>query len=471
MRNLSILIAEDMLHERLIIETKLKEIFDDVLELEFTSVETAEIAVNQVKVKSIDIAILDIDFSHSSKSKGMSGLEASLKIKNICPDIYTVVVSSNEEESVMLSAVEKHGVDWYLRRSNISFEELAWQCKQAFLAKLHKKSLLVEEKYRFLTESERCKKILRRVDAILPQQNTLIYGETGTGKELIARRIHANAKAFNKIRPLKILDCSSLSPQLFESEVFGHKKGSFTGAMSDKAGILQLVNGGDFFLDEIHNIPINLQQKLLRVLNDGIFSPIGSNEEIKSTFRVIAATNIPIDKAIADGKLLPDFKARIDKIRVELLPLRERQEDIPLLVKTYLERARHIDKEFTQEAFQHLKSLLWPGNIRELNSFVENAMNEIKIPLITAQNIKSITNFESNPSLNTKEGPAVINEIESFVEALLNQSVPIAKILNELEANFLAKAIKQTSIDELAKTNGYSKATLYRKIKEFGIKV
>ncbi|MCO5143637.1 MAG: sigma 54-interacting transcriptional regulator [Oligoflexia bacterium] len=469
MLELNILLAEDMAHERLVIESNLRKQLPNNILPAFSFVDYAEAAINIIKSKKIDLVILDIDFSQSPHSSGMTGLEASTKIKSINPDIYTVVVSSSEEEETMRKAVEQYGVDWYLRRSSMAYEELSWLCKQALLSKMHREGFLVEEKNRFKTISKKAKEVLRKVDAILPHQNILIYGESGTGKELIARRIHANAKVFDQKRPLKILDCSSLSANLFEGEIFGHKKGSFTGAHGDRIGLLKLVDGGDLFLDEIHNIPLNLQQKLLRVLNDGVFSPVGSNEEIKSNFRIIAATNIPIDEAIASGKLLHDFVARISKIRVNLLPLRDRIEDISFLTDSYLSSIGSIDKEFSNEALDYMKTLFWKGNIRELRSLIDTLIANVKIPIIRKSDIINL--FPSiKETLATSMPKEIPSKIDSLVSQIIEEPVPLSHLIENIERAYLTKASSENNnLSDLSETTGYSKATLFRRLKSLGL--
>lgn len=470
MHKLRILLAEDMAHERLVIETNLRDTLPENVEPTFTSVDHAEAAVEQVRRNSFDLVILDIDFSKSTQSKGMTGLTASQQIKRLKPDLYCVVVSSSEEEATMNQAVEEYGVDWYLRRSSISYDELAWLARQALLSRLHAEGLLVEERYRFLTRNTTARHILRRADAILPGQNTLIYGETGTGKELIARRIHANAKAFDAKRPLKVLDCSALSPTLFEGEVFGHKKGSFTGAVSDRAGALQLVNGGDLFLDEIHNIPIHLQQKLLRVLNDGVFSPLGSNEEIRSKFRIIAATNIPIDEAIRSGKLLPDFVERVRKIKIDLLPLRDRPEDLELLIKGYVSSIGLMDKEFSADAIDFMKTLPWSGNIRELRGFIDTAISAVKIPIIGRQALEALLTVGKSKIKATDLPPLATDLVEVWTERLLKEETPGAKLLDRLESNYIAKMHgRYDSLRSMADATGYDRRTLAKRLRKLGL--
>jgi DNA-binding NtrC family response regulator len=470
MHSLRILLAEDMAHERLVIETNLRKALPANMQAVFTFVDHAEAAVERARALEFDLFILDIDFSQSERSRGMTGLQASKLIKALRPSSYAVVISSSEEQEVMMAAVDQFAVDWYIRRSSISYPELAWLAKQALLNRLHADGEVLDKRYQFLTESPAAKRILRRVDSVLPTQNVLIYGETGTGKELIARRIHANTKLFDSKRPLKILDCSALSPTLFEGEVFGHRKGAFTGAVSDRIGALQLANGGDLFLDEIHNIPPALQQKLLRVLNDGVFSPVGSNEEIKSNFRIIAATNVPIEEAISSGKLLPDFVERLRKIQLNLIPLRDRPEDISFLVERHLDSVGSFDKEFSEDALAYMRQRKWTGNIRELNGFVDTAIAEVKIPVVSRAHLERIFGNESGAAVAKTVLEAQPTQLDTAVASLLETNLPLSAIIEQIERTYLNRVQgRYQSIREMADAIGYSRATLARRLSELGI--
>lgn len=469
MHSINILLADDMLHEREIIRALLTEKLKGEIALNFVCVESAEDAVAVAESGRFPIVLLDIDFSSSPKSKGMNGLEASKRIKENNPEIYSVVISSNEERETMSRAVLACEVDWYLRRSSISYSELASLVKRALLSDLHRNSRIVEEpKYRFITSSTKAKRVLRQVDAVQVQQNVLIYGETGTGKELIARRLHANAKLFGPKRPLRILDCASLPAALFEGEVFGYKKGAFTGALSDRIGALKQADGGDLFLDEIQNIPVSVQQKLLRVLNDGVFSPLGSDEEVRSSFRIIAATNLPVEESIKSGRLMPDFVERIRRISINLLPLRERPEDIPPLALISLRGAGKIDKEFLPEALEHMAAMPWRGNVRELKSFVEMIAQNVKIPFIGIEDVRKA----SDPTAHAPELQSIAKSfVRSFVDRFIEDDVPLADMVEKIEEYYFSEQIKRRpTVKELASTSGYNRNTLSKRLERMGLK-
>jgi PAS domain S-box-containing protein len=218
---------------------------------------------------------------------------------------------------------------------------------------------------------------LRKVEQVAPTDSTvLIVGETGTGKELLARAVHARSK--RRDRPLIKIDCTTLPSGLVESELFGHTKGAFTGALESKAGRFELANGGTIFLDEIGELPLDLQAKLLRVLQDGEYEPLGSKSVRKADVRIIAASNRDLRQEMAEGRFRSDLYYRLSVVLIETPPLRERREDIPLLVSYFVERScASAGKRFAsiaQTAMDELRAYDWPGNIRELQNVIERAV-------------------------------------------------------------------------------------------------
>ena len=220
--------------------------------------------------------------------------------------------------------------------------------------------------------------------------NVLITGESGTGKELVARAIHNYS--YRKDRPFVAINCSAIPEGLFESELFGHIKGAFTGAISAKEGLFETANGGTIFLDEIGDIPQNFQVKLLRVLEDKMFKRVGGNQDIKIDVRIVAATNKDLKKAVAEGSFREDLFYRLDVIPIEVPPLRERKEDIPLLVEHFVSKycriLGHEVKGVSPEAMQRLTAHLWNGNVRELENVIERAITLVSGPVIELKHIE-----------------------------------------------------------------------------------
>jgi formate hydrogenlyase transcriptional activator len=259
--------------------------------------------------------------------------------------------------------------------------------------KLEKENVYLREEIRsehnfreIVGSSAPLREVLEKAERVAPLDSTvLIYGETGTGKELIARAIHDRSKRKN--RPLVKLNCSAISAGLVESELFGHKRGAFTGALERHIGRFELADGGTLFLDEVSELPLETQVKLLRVLQEGEFEPVGSNRTIQVNVRIIAATNRNLEEWVAAGRFRSDLFYRLNVFPVEVPPLRNRRSDIPLLVTFLLERfankfGRKIDAVH-KETMDLLMDYAWPGNIRELQNIIERAVVLSAGPVLT----------------------------------------------------------------------------------------
>jgi formate hydrogenlyase transcriptional activator len=249
-----------------------------------------------------------------------------------------------------------------------------------------RQEILAEHNFEEIVGTSDClRELLQRVEEVAPLDSTvLLNGETGTGKELIARAIHDRSNRKN--RPLVKLNCSAISAGLVESELFGHVRGAFTGAMDRRIGRFELADGGTLFLDEVSELPLETQVKLLRVLQEQEFEPVGTNKTIRVDVRIIAATNRNLEDAIAAGRFRSDLFYRLNVFPLELPPLRERRTDIPLLVKFFIERfSRKFGKrieDVQKGAMDLLMEYSWPGNIRELQNIIERAVVLVKGPVL-----------------------------------------------------------------------------------------
>ncbi len=291
-------------------------------------------------------------------------------------------------------------------------------------------------------------------DADVP---VLIAGESGTGKELIASAIHFNSSRRN--RPLVAQNCSALNENLLESELFGHVKGAFTGALRDKQGLFESADRGTLFLDELGEMPASLQAKLLRVLQDGCFNPVGSVSPRKADVRIVAATNRDLRAMISEGKFREDLFYRLNVIAIHLPPLRERAEDIPLLVDSFLEhiasRTKKQRKAFSEAALQVLCDYSWPGNIRELQNEVERAVLLSGLETVVQPEILS-------PHIARSPG---------LVSVPLSQAAKLRDAITQLERSMISKTLEQCggNKSEAARELGISRSNLIAKVQEYGL--
>jgi len=298
-------------------------------------------------------------------------------------------------------------------------------------------------------QSHKMQEVFEVMTQVLDSDVTvLIEGESGTGKELVARAIHYNGE--RKDKPFLAFFCGSLPDSLLESELFGHKKGAFTGAVSDKRGLFEAADGGTFFLDEIGDLSMNIQAKLLRVLQEGEIKRVGENSIRKVNVRIISATNKILTDLVKEGTFREDLYYRLNTISIEMPPLRLRKSDIPLLANHFLDRFVQKKKQrikgFEKEAMDALLSYAWPGNVRELENTIERAVVMAKGELITAENLKL-------------PGGAAVELIESGLT------------LREVEKRLVSRTLHEqdNNISETARILGVSRRWLHYKLKEWQI--
>lgn len=278
--------------------------------------------------------------------------------------------------------------------------------------------------------------------------SVLITGENGTGKELIAQAIHRNSK--RRDNPFVMVNLGGISQSLFESEMFGHAKGAFTGAVDSRKGRFELADTGTIFLDEIGDLDLSCQVKMLRVLQQHTFEPLGDSNPRHIDIRVICATNADLQAMVADGSFREDLMYRINLIKLHLPPLRERRDDIPLLIRHF---ASLQNAEFSSEAIEYLSKLPYPGNIRQLKNIVDSTI------LITGKNL--ITLADTQPNISATDMDISTAKID-------NGS---GLTINELERNTILKTIEETggNISQMASRLGITRQSLYRRLKKYGI--
>jgi transcriptional regulator with PAS, ATPase and Fis domain len=327
-------------------------------------------------------------------------------------------------------------------------------------------------------QSPRIRNVLRMVEKLgRCRWPVLLLGETGTGKEVVARSIHN----VSPVGPFVTIDCSSMVGPLMESELFGHVKGAFTGAVGQKIGLIETADGGTAFFDEIGELPLDLQAKLLRVLQEKEFRPVGSLMHRRSDFRVIAATNRDLAKEVEKGTFRRDLFYRLNVVNVRIAPLRDRKEDIPALIAHFL--ARHgRNHSLTQETLEAMISYDWPGNVRELENCIQHMVAINSGPLLHVAELPSMlqnhlltkkTQFLSvavgAQNLSKPPGEATSHQHRAPEERGRPPILP----LNQMERNAIMDALEYTKGDRAIAANllGIGRTTLYRKLKEYQLAV
>jgi two-component system response regulator AtoC len=393
----------------------------------------------------------------------MSGIEFLERVKKLLPRTEVAVMTGHGSVETAVQAMKLGAYD-YIGKPFSPLEEL-----RLFLRRMAEKVRLVEEN-QFLRErvdtetdlhgivgsSTKIQDVLRVVSRLKDTRTpVLIAGESGTGKELVARAIHFRGSFAS--RPFVAVDCGSLVPTLIESELFGYEKGAFTGALRSKTGLFQSATGGTIFLDEIGELPLEMQAKLLRVLQEKEVRPVGSNQRIKVDVRVIAATNRDLEAEYRNGTFRKDLYFRLNVVTVHLPSLRERRSDIPMLVHWFLDRyAEGSAMQVTNSAMKCLLQYDWPGNVRELENCVERAVA-----------------LGDSRTIDIGDLPPTIASASPMHETI---GVPSASGLSsndleDIERATIERVFEQVKGDKAmaGKMLGISRATLYRKLKRYNI--
>jgi DNA-binding NtrC family response regulator len=407
-----------------------------------------------IESEHFDIVITDM------KLPDISGFSIIEKVKKKDVNISVVIITAFSSLETAIDAMKK-GADDYLTKP-VNIDELELVLKQIWekqLLKLQNKELKQKlyDNYDFsglIGNTPEMQLVFKTITEIAPTAATvLIYGETGTGKELVANAIHMNSD--RKDKPFIELHCASLSEGVLESELFGHEKGSFTGAMSQRRGRFELANGGSLFLDEVGEMNTHVQITLLRVLETGRFERIGGEKTLESDVRIIAATNKDLEKEIKEGRFREDLYYRLNVINFRLPSLRERREDIGLLMDLFLlkyaTKNKKVIKGFSPQSVKMLSNYDWPGNVRELENAVERAVVMSKKELIEPDN------FPSNINLNSSK-----SQKDSF-------RIPSGTTMKEIEKKIILETLQTAngSKSKAAKILGISTRKIEYKIKEW----
>jgi len=422
---------------------------------EIECIKNPNLIPQKLEQKEWDVVLLDMNFSAGINS-GNEGIYWLREIKRISPDTLVILLTAYGDIQLAVQGMKEGAHDFVSKpwdidkllatiKSAVRLRESerkvnALEQKQAYLVQQNQKT-----EYHFLGSSTKMNEIFKTIQKVGPTDaNILVYGENGTGKELLAREIHRVSNRKDKL--FVGVDLGAINENLFESEMFGHKKGAFTDAQTDRIGRIEAANGGSLFLDEIGNLPLNLQAKLLRVLQNREIQPLGSEKTIKVDIRLISATNINPEELVSRQLFREDLLYRINTITIEMPPLREREDDIMQIALHYLKIfAKKYDKNklrISKDGMDALYYHNWPGNIRELKHCMEKAVILSENAVLGPEDFRIGKANSETPTESNK-----LSEVEKFT---------VKKVLDKHRGN-LTKAAKEL---------GISRTTLYLKIEK-----
>ncbi len=442
----SILIVDD--------EDATRELCRDIaseMGLEVHTASTTNEALELLEQSPVDIVMTDL------KVPQLGGLELLKRINTIQPNTSVMVLTQYGTIETAVTATRLGARDYVTKPFHV--EELRTKIERLIQSvELDHENRVLREQLRtrpgfggLIGISAKMQRLYKMIEKV-SQHNypVLILGESGTGKELVARSIHF--MGVRQKKPFVPVDCSGLVPTLIESELFGYVKGAFTGAQHGRTGLLETGNGGTVFLDEIGDLPVDLQAKLLRALQEREVRPVGATERVRIDIRIIAATNRDLESAIRTGGFRQDLYFRLNVVQLKLPPLRERKSDIPLLVSSFLEKfsdPQRPIRTISEDAMRRLMAYDWPGNVRELENAVERAVALGSGPILHMGDLPSnLQQGGSDRSLDSDE----------------------LTTLEEMERRAILRALRETNGDKLAAARllGIGKTTLYRKLKQYG---
>ncbi|MFK4766296.1 sigma-54-dependent transcriptional regulator [Desulfobaculum sp. SPO524] len=451
----NILVLDDERNYLVVLEALLDEAGYNV-----TALSDPELALTYLEESEVDVLITDM------KMPKLSGNEVLEHVHRNYPHIPVLIMTAFGSIESAVEAMRIGAFD-YITKPFSNEELLLSIAKATQLADMHRSNRLLrenlEERYglhNIIGKSKAMHQVLDMVDKAAPTRSTvLIEGESGTGKELVARAIHFASP--RKDAPFVSVNCMALAPGVLESELFGHEKGSFSGAVASRRGRFELANGGTLFLDEIGELTPELQVKLLRVLQERKFERVGGSAEIEVDIRIVAATNVDLAKAVQDGTFREDLYYRLNVVRIQMPPLRERREDIPLLAAHFLQKyASENEKDlqgFSSEALNYISGYEWPGNVRQLQNVIERCV------VLT-----------SGDTIAVDDLPAEVRDEESQFKGavdLLPSRLNLSDTLEKIEAALVRRALARNDFVKVkaAEALGISKSLLQYKLKKYGI--
>lgn len=419
-----------------------------------------EQAIELTEKESPDLVFMDI------KMPGMGGLAALEKLVALQPDLKVFMISGHADISVAVRATKLGAYDFLekpLNPEKVLLEIKKLLEREKVSAQVKALRQLVELDYRMIGDSPAMQELFDIIDRAAPSEGRiLIYGENGTGKELVAREIHN--KSLRKNRPFVQLNCAALPNELIESELFGYEKGAFTGAFKRKLGLIEQADGGTLLLDEVGDMALETQAKLLRVLQENEFYRVGSTTPKKFNVRIISATNKDLSSEIAQGRFREDLYFRLNVIPIRVPPLREHSEDIPALVDHFLNsfcrKSGKKVKRVTDAAIDALKQYHWPGNIRELKNIMERLAIMTSGDEITRKDVEAVL------------GPPLHPPIGSQYSQTIPEELSLKEQLARTEKQILLRAFEKYNgnVTHMAIALKTDRANLHKKLKKYKIK-
>jgi DNA-binding NtrC family response regulator len=450
------------------------------LETSSTRVVTATAADEAFKRYTREEPDLLITETHLSP---FSGLELLVKVRQRNPNAVVVLTSQFGTTQSVIESMKLGAFD-FIRKETLPFNlkvvvDAALKAQAEMKAATAMKAQLTVEEHQdsIVGKSPAMQQVFKMVGRVSHSDApVMITGESGTGKELVARAIHHYSPRSGK--PFVAINCAAIPEQLLESELFGHEKGSFTGATSQRVGRFEQCSGGTLFLDEIGDMPMPLQSKILRVLQDGEYSRVGGNDVLKSDVRIIAATNKNLELEVGERRFREDLFYRLNVVRIQLPPLRQRSEDIQPLAEYFLQKVATVKRlprlRLSSDAARVLEAYPWPGNVRELENTIQRAVVLATSEILLPKDIPlGAALAQEIPTGETAGAPAGPVTTEQAIEVLLRaaQVDPEVQLLPWLEREFTLHAMKVTKGNQVraAKLLGITRATLRKRIERFGI--
>ncbi len=415
-----------------------------------------EKAIKNFQENNFDCALIDL------RMPGKDGIKVLKQFKALKPEIPVIMISGAGTIALAVKALRVGAFDFIEKGEKpdhlLVVVRNALEKRQLEQEKTNLQEQLIES-IPLIGQSRSFKKIMERLPTIAKSNaKILLTGETGTGKDLVARAIHIYSNRVSK--PFVKLNCAAIPGSLLESELFGYKKGAFTGAQKDYQGKFLAADGGTLFLDEIGDMPPNLQAKLLRVLESGEVEVVGDTMPVKVDARIISATNKNLEQLVLTHQFREDLFHRLNVIHLHIPPLRERPEDIPVLFDYYLnffsQSYNKAVPKIEKEVVQYLTSYSWPGNVRELKNFVEKLVVLSSQPTVTLEQVKLL--FEPISDKNKEE-------------ILFLDDVPLKEAIENFEKHFITKSLQrhQFKVQETARSLGINRSALFRKMQKYGI--